>query len=146
MCLDHHNEYDSITSQTKNLQPNEAKAYRGELYETYANWESFGSVNQLFKFLAATTTHNDIVAGAVKVASNYRISPESLVEEVLTTPVIESIDADRWVPHLALLEDFQSWGFLTFEFKELSPGEVRITVEHAPICEDLAAIVKGSTT
>lgn len=33
LCLDHHDEYDSGTSQSKSIQINEVKAYRDELYQ-----------------------------------------------------------------------------------------------------------------
>jgi len=33
LCLQHHNQYDSVTSQSKNLQPHEITMYRAELYE-----------------------------------------------------------------------------------------------------------------
>ena len=33
LCLDHHDQYDSKTSQSKSLQPTEVKAYRGLLYQ-----------------------------------------------------------------------------------------------------------------
>ena len=143
MCLDHHDEYDSKTSQTKSLQTSEVKAYRGELYETYAIWESFASYSQLVRFLAATITADDIVAGAIKVASRYRAFPEALVEEALTETRYESMDADRWVPHLSMLEDFQSWGLLTFELTELGSSTVVIDIEHNAICEELLARLRA---
>lgn len=37
LCLDHHNEYDSTTSQTKGLQPEEVKKYRAMLYKKLNN-------------------------------------------------------------------------------------------------------------
>jgi hypothetical protein len=89
MCLEHHDEFDSRTSQTKSLQLAEAKAYRDELYELYASWESFGSFNQLLCFLAATISHDDILAGAIKVAARYRFDPRSLVEWVDVEPQID---------------------------------------------------------
>ncbi|MBI4621416.1 MAG: hypothetical protein HY739_14875 [Desulfobacterales bacterium] len=33
LCLDHHDEYDSRTSQSKSIQTNEVKAYRDQLYQ-----------------------------------------------------------------------------------------------------------------
>lgn len=53
-----------------------------------------------------------IIDGAIKVASCYRAVPDALVEEVLSWPELNCIDMDLWVPHLALLEDFKSWGLL----------------------------------
>lgn len=80
MCLDHHDEFDSRPSQTKSFQLAEVKAYRAELYELYASWESFGSFNQLLSFLASTISHEDVLAGATKVAARYRFDPKNLLD------------------------------------------------------------------
>ncbi|MDD4996977.1 MAG: hypothetical protein PHI99_02430 [Syntrophales bacterium] len=37
LCLDHHDEYDSTTSQSKSLQISEVKAYREQLYKFLAS-------------------------------------------------------------------------------------------------------------
>ena len=37
LCLDHHDYYDSKTSQSKGLTANEVKAYRDDLYNLFAN-------------------------------------------------------------------------------------------------------------
>lgn len=43
LCFDHHDEYDTITSQSKSLQINEVKTYRQELYQ-YLKQVGFGRV------------------------------------------------------------------------------------------------------
>jgi hypothetical protein len=101
LCLEHHDEYDSTTNQSKSLQLNEVKAYRSELYDKYSQWDTSGSSGQLFRFLASTISTDDMLDGAVKVAARYRICPEDLVEEALSEGDYESMDAMRWVPHVA---------------------------------------------
>ena len=39
MCLEHHDEYDTLTSQSKGLKPKEVKSYRDKLYEQVKVWE-----------------------------------------------------------------------------------------------------------
>lgn len=39
LCLEHHDEYDTLTSQSKGLKPKEIKNYRDKLYEHVKLWE-----------------------------------------------------------------------------------------------------------
>lgn len=137
LCLEHHDDYDSRTSQSKSLQLTEVKAYRSELYDKYSRWEANGSSSQLLRFLAATMSADDMLDGAIKVAARYRICPEDLLEEALSEGDYESMDAMRWVPHVTLLEDMQEWGWLTFDLREDEEGAVRIQVQHKPVCQEL---------
>lgn len=43
LCLEHHDQYDATTSQSKSLQIGEVKAYRDELYQFFANSKLQGS-------------------------------------------------------------------------------------------------------
>jgi len=142
LCLEHHDEYDSRHSQSRSLQLAEVKAYRDELYDKYSQWEADGSSGQLLRFLAATMSADDMLDGAIKVASRYRICPEDLVEEALSEDDYESMDAMRWVPHITLLEDMQQWGWLTFVLQEDEQGVVRVRVNHKPVCQDLLVRLK----
>lgn len=46
LCFDHHNQYDSITSQSKSIQINEVKTYRDELYQLIETGQIFiGELN-----------------------------------------------------------------------------------------------------
>lgn len=127
----------------QSLQIEEVKAYRSELHDTYANWESSGSTNRLLKFLAATISVDDILDGAIKVASGYHALPTALVEQVLSWSELDSRDMDLWVPHVALLEDLQAWGLLKFKLEQDNPSEVRMHVEHQAICSELLAKLKA---
>ncbi len=140
MCLEHHDEYDSTTSQTKSLQVQEVKAYRQELYEKFADWSSVTSTRHLLNFLAASISLDAMLDVAISSASRYRISPEDLVYEALVETVYDSWDGDNWGPYLALLEDFRSWGWLDFTMEEERNKHmwaVHIRVAHRPVCEQL---------
>ncbi|MBK8738709.1 MAG: hypothetical protein IPM02_03795 [Betaproteobacteria bacterium] len=142
LCLDHHDEYDLRTSQAKGLQIDEVKGYRQELYEAFAHWGSGNGTAALLDFLASSMTLDDILNGAIKTAARYRSLPELLVLEVLTDPDFQSHDTDRWVPHLALLEDMQRWGWLTFSMisaPDSEDGFVHAVVTYKPLCEELLA-------
>jgi hypothetical protein len=142
LCLEHHDEYDSTTSQSKSLQLTEVKRYRDELYDEYSQWDTDGSSAHLLRFLAATMSVDDMLDGAIKVASRYRICPEDLVEEALSDSDYESMDAMRWVPHITLLEDMQQWGWLTFDLREDEEGVVRVRVDHGAVCHALLLRLK----
>ena len=142
LCLEHHAEYDSKTSQSKSLQLVEVKGYRSELYDQYLQWEGNDSSNRLLRFLAATMSVDDMLDGAIKVAARYRICPEDLVEEALSESDYESMDAMRWVPHVTLLEDMQQWGWATFALREDDEGTITIQVEHQPVCHELLQRLK----
>lgn len=145
MCLEHHDEYDSRTSQTKSLQIGEVKLYRQELYDTLAHWSSDGTKDELLNYLASSITLEDIVDTAIKVAGRYQALPEHLVQEALVHEEYDSIDSDRWVPYLSLLEDLRSWGLLEFSLKEDQEddlGRVHIEVKQKPICRDLLLLLE----
>jgi len=143
LCFDHHDEYDSSPSQSKSLQMNEVKSYREELYDLFAHWNSQRTSNQILRFLADTIDEEAILSGAIKVGSRYRDLPELLVEEVLSWSDFESEDMDIWVPHSALLEDMQSWGFLRYELEQISDFKVHIRVWHEPVCAELLSTLKS---
>ena len=140
LCLDHHDEYDSVTSQAKGLHIDEVKGYRAELYEAYAHWGSGSVESRLLDFLASSMTIDQILDGVIRTAARYRALPELLVQEVLADRDFESHDGDRWIPHLALLEDMQRWGWLTFSMlsgPDSEDGFVHILVTHKPLCAEL---------
>ncbi|MBI4621414.1 MAG: hypothetical protein HY739_14865 [Desulfobacterales bacterium] len=69
LCLDHHDEYDSGTSQSKSIQISEVKAYRDELYqyiksgklrdsEIHEKPEKINEYNKIFPYLRCL--YNDI--------------------------------------------------------------------------------------
>ena len=64
------------------------------------------------------------------------------MEEVLTDTDFQSQDGMRWIPHLALLEDMQRWGWLTFSMlsePDSETGFVNVAVMHKPLCKELLA-------
>jgi hypothetical protein len=145
MCLEHHDEYDSTTSQTKTLQIEEVKVYRQELYERFDDWSSVATtqhlLNQhLLNFLAGSASLDTMLDVAITSASRYGILPEDLVYEALVETVYDSWDGDNWGPYLTLIEDFRSWGWLDFTMEE-EPSEhmwaVHIRVSHKPVCKQL---------
>jgi len=145
LCLDHHDEYDLVPSQAKGLQLEEVKGYRAELYDAFVHWGSGNATMRLLDFLASSMSIEDLLTGAINTAAKYRAVPVLLVEEVLSDCDFQSHDADRWIPHLALLEDMQRWGWLTFSIlskPDNEEGFVHIAVDHKPICRDLLQVMR----
>ena len=143
MCLEHHYEYDSTTSQTKSLPIQEVKVYRQELHERFHDWSSIATIHyllnqHLLNCLAASISLDTMLDVAITSASRYRMLPEDLVYEALVETVYDSCDGDNWGPYLALIEDFRYWGWLDFTMEEERSDHVwavHICVSHKPICK-----------
>lgn len=75
LCLDHHDEYDSKTSQRKGLSKREVEAFRDELYSTV-----FNSLQQKVKFGVIELPPDDPYAGKwVRVGSGTNSSELNIV-------------------------------------------------------------------
>ncbi|MBA3007707.1 MAG: hypothetical protein KJ900_04280 [Proteobacteria bacterium] len=64
LCFDHHEEYDSTTSQSKGLQRAEVEQYREELQRHFGSWSLNSGREALLNFLAFVADL-DAVAEAV---------------------------------------------------------------------------------
>lgn len=151
LCLEHHDQYDSKSSQSKSITVHEVKAYRQELYAEFEQWGQKPPHNELLNFLSKTIGLNEMLDGAINIAGQYMFSPAhlNLLYGVLTDKVFESIDRDMWLPRLGMLGDFESFGWLRFTFEELEGGPVgllgkpvRLTTEHFKICEQILEALK----
>ena len=139
LCLEHHDEYDGKTSQSKSFQIEEVKKYRKELYDSFSDWD-ITSTRQFINFLLSRITLDDMVDAAKAAAGRYTWSPDSLLIEVLTIPDFESTDGDLWIPHLGLVEEFHSWGWLDYTFAENQTEDeykVHIKVKYKPVCKEV---------
>jgi hypothetical protein len=63
-------------------------------------------------------------------------------------PELRSLDYDRIIPHLIVLDTCASWGLLTYEKEEVVDDNgykyELITVHHKqPICQTLTDIIEG---
>lgn len=144
LCFHHHDEYDSKTSQSKNLTIPEVKKYRNELYRHFNDWNISRSIDNLLNFLASTIDNQAIADAAMKIrASAFQ---EALSFEALTRKEMCSCDGDIYLPYLITLDHLASWGLLTFvdeEFEdEYQCKNIRITVQHEPICKEIAKLIK----
>lgn len=146
LCLEHHDQYDSKSSQSKSITILEVKSYRKELYSEFESWGQNLPRNQLLNFLSKTIGLEEMLDGAINIAGQYIFSPAhlNLLYSVFTDKVFETIDGDLWLPRLGMLQDFESFGWLRFTFEELEGGPVgllgkpvRLTTEHFKICEQV---------
>ena len=143
MCLEHHNLYDSRTSQSKNLTLDEVKAYRDELESKFSAWglES----GQLLNFLADYINIEMMADAAEKIAAQCVWHSRELALEALTQSEVQYSDMDLYFPLLVTLDAYQSWGWLTYTAEELS-GEDKnklmdIKVQHRPVCSEVARVI-----
>lgn len=118
LCLDHHDQFDSRTSQSKNLTKAEVEAYRNELFDHFSLWGSHMEAHTLLNYLAATISEDDIAKTVLKVSHEMSSVPDFEITMALTETAFELSDLDLVLPLLHLLDSLASWGFLTYEVEE----------------------------
>lgn len=143
LCFDHHDEFDSRTSQSKGLTRQEISTYRDELLYHFGSWSARIPRDELLNFLAFAVADLDAMAqAAIKAAGTTVWHAESLAKEVLTRDEFDSGDGDLWLPYLRTLEYYASWGWLTFSYEEREvEGEmdrVYFTIDRKQVCDDVA--------
>ncbi|TDR38685.1 hypothetical protein DFR29_11913 [Tahibacter aquaticus] len=144
LCFDHHDEFDSRTSQSKGLQTTEIEIYREELYYTFGSWSAQLHRDELLNFLAFYAADYDAMAkAAIKAGHSVVFYGEELAFDVLVTDQVDYCDGDLYLPHIAVLELFAAWGWLTFSYEEQKDenditSRVLIRADRKPICDEVA--------
>ena len=147
LCLEHHDEFDSRTSQSKGLTPGEVARYRSELYEHFSGWAQLATRGHLLNFLASQIGTSELAVAVVRVASGmYFYGPRHAVD-VLTWAELKSSDSETVLNHQLVLDSCASWGLLTYEEEELEDPNgyryTKLTVHHKPICARIAAEIEA---
>ena len=146
MCLEHHDEYDTRTSQSKGWSDEEARQYRNELYERFAVWGEEKKISHLLNFLAFTIDLDDMLDSALEAVGEVTYMREIVLEQVLSDDHYESCDGDLWMPYLYTLEYLESWGWLEFNAEEKEDDQqglvIHIDINHKPICFQLLDLLK----
>jgi hypothetical protein len=148
LCLEHHDDLDTTTRQSKGLASHEVKRYQKELYAHFSNWSSTTTRDHLLNFLASRINNEDIANAVVDVASSVVFYGPRHAHDVLITPELISTDLDIYLPHLVVLDACVSWGLLTYEEEETVDDKgysyKHLTVHHKqPVCQKLANIIEG---
>jgi hypothetical protein len=145
LCLDHHDEFDGRTSQSKGIGIHEVKRFRTELYAHFSSWVNFQTSQNLLAFLATTLSYDDLLDGALKVMRYYTINGDDLVLAALEKDEISSSDGDNYGPLSGLLDHLKLWGWLDFKYAEgdvLGTRIVQFNITRRPICNDLARLLR----
>jgi hypothetical protein len=142
MCMPHHDQYDSITSQSKGLKLVEVEQYRAELLAHFGTWSTVQNREHLLNFLSYRIGLDEMADAAIEAGGAAVFYGIQQAFDVLTTDEFDSCDGDLWMPHLMTCEAMASWGWLTFTTKWRRPkGEMQrlhITVKRQPICDAVA--------
>ena len=142
LCFEHHDEYDSRTSQSKGLVRAEIERYREELAYHFGSWSTQLRRDDLLNFLAFQIDLDAMAKAAVKVGESVVWYGEQLAFQVLTTDSVDYCDADLYVPHLFALDHFASWGWLTYTEEEREvEGGTRVFIEtvRKSVCDEVAS-------
>jgi hypothetical protein len=148
LCLAHHDQFDSRTSQSKNLTQTEVERYRQELYQHFSPWNRVTHSEQLLNFLAAYVDIEVIAKTLVKIGQQATAFPEYQLKLALTETDVESLDGDIALPLIHILDHLASWGFVTYELQEPNDSDLRFKfkiVQNFPDrCQELAKAVEGT--
>ncbi len=147
LCLPHHDQLDTKTSQSKGLKKDEVKQYRNELYTHFADWGIQAKRENLLRYLASQIDIKHMALSAIRAASKFTWNAESLAIEALTKAHIEYIDGDLYAPLLGVLEYYQAWGWLSFQYdmKKSTYDQVEacfIVTTHESICQEVVKEIK----
>jgi hypothetical protein len=144
LCLLHHDQYDSRTSQSKNLTLPEVETYRDELETKYHTWKYGIKEKYFLRYLADQVTLFTMADTAENAAGRYVCYASKLAIEALTEDHFEYSDSELWGPLIATLEHYQAWGWLTYSVKKKNNKcgiNIHIEVHHESICKDVAGII-----
>jgi hypothetical protein len=84
LCLGHHDQFDSRTSQSKNLTAAEIMRYRTDLYACFSPWNRIATPEHLLNFVVASISNKDIARTLLKVGREATAFPDFQIQLALT--------------------------------------------------------------
>lgn len=121
LCLTHHDQFDSRTSQSKNLTATEVKTYRAQLYARFSLWNRPPSTQHLLNFLGAWIDTTAIAQTLLRIGREVTAFPDFQIELALLETDVELTDGDLAMPLLHILDNLAAWGLVSFEYSD--PGD-----------------------
>lgn len=125
LCQEHHDEYDSIPSQTKGIKPNELKIHRKKLYEFVIEWETDSKRSSQNASEAKSLSNNDfsvykLINPASVCGYEYLTLNDSQQVYISLSDDHFSIDSFYWEVSKWLNCDYKKTkDSFTFDFNEL---------------------------
>jgi hypothetical protein len=93
LCLPHHDQFDSNTSQSKNLTAKEITRYRNELYQHFSLW-GLDHSEFLLNYLAASIDITDLAETLWKVGRRVTAFPDYPIAMALKEKEVDLMDGD----------------------------------------------------
>jgi hypothetical protein len=144
LCLEHHDQFDSRTSQSKNLTRAEVEKYMAELYAHFSPWTA--TSQHLLSYLAASIDNQGIARTLLKVGHEATAFPNFQIQLALTESEIDLMDGDLAIPLLHILDNLAAWGILTYDFEEPDDADqpFRFKIRHTnpDMAREIAAVVR----
>src|SRR5690242_9327611 len=93
LCLEHHDQFDSRTSQSKGLTRAEVETYREELYSHFSQWNRTLRPQYLLNYLVSSIDNTDIARTLLKVGHEVTAFPDFQIQLALTENEVDLTDS-----------------------------------------------------
>jgi hypothetical protein len=142
LCFDHHDQFDSKTSQSKNLTAKEIIRYRGELYQHFSLW-GLDHSEFLLNYLAASIDAKSLAETLWKVGRRITAFPEYPISLALKEKELDLMDGETAMFLTYVLDNLVSWGLVTYDCEDDGVfWKFKIDHKHPDMMKDLLDAVE----
>jgi hypothetical protein len=144
LCFDHHDQFDSTTSQSKNLTAKEVITYKRELYRHFSPW-GIDQSEHLLNYLAASIDAKAMAETLWKVGRRITAFPDYPIMLALKEQELELMDGETAMFVAYVLDNTASWGLVTYDFEQPGADDMywkfRIDHRHPEMMKDLVEAI-----